>query len=96
MTENTTQHVLDDIEAYLIEPTEAGSPRGGVVVIHHLPGYDRATKEIARRIGELGYNVVVPNLYWREAPGADPDDAAAAVRPTGGVPDARVIGDVGG
>ena len=86
----------DDIEAYLVEPTEAASPRGGVVVIHHLPGYDRATKEIARRIGELGYDVVMPNLYWREAPGADPDDAAAAARAQGGVPDEQLIGDVGG
>jgi carboxymethylenebutenolidase len=40
--------------------------------------------------------VAVPNLYWREAPGADPDDAAAAVRATGGVPDSQVVGDVGG
>jgi carboxymethylenebutenolidase len=86
----------DDIEAYLIEPTEAASPRGGVVVIHHLPGYDRATKEIARRVGELGYNVAMPNLYWREAPGADPDDAAATVRATGGIADSQVIGDVAG
>ena len=50
-------HNGDDIEAYLVEPTEAATPRGGVVVIHHMPGYDRGTKEIARRIGELGYNV---------------------------------------
>jgi carboxymethylenebutenolidase len=86
----------DDIEAYLVEPTQAAAPRGGVVVIHHLPGYDRATKEIARRIGELGFNVVMPNLYWREAPGAAPDDAAATARAQGGVPDERLIGDVGG
>jgi carboxymethylenebutenolidase len=86
----------DDVEAYLIEPNEAASPRGGVVVIHHLPGYDRSTKEIARRIAELGYNVVMPNLYWREAPGADPDDAAAVARAQGGIPDERLVGDVGG
>jgi carboxymethylenebutenolidase len=86
----------DDIEAYLVEPTEAASSRGGVVVIHHLPGYDRATKEIARRIGELGYNVVMPNLYWRQAPGAAPDDAAATARAGGGIADEQLIGDVGG
>jgi carboxymethylenebutenolidase len=86
----------DDIEAYLVEPTEATSPRGGVVVIHHLPGYDRATKEIARRVGELGYNVAMPNLYSREAPGADPDDAAATVRAQGGVADSQVVGDMAG
>jgi hypothetical protein len=46
------------------------SPRGGVVVIHHMPGYDPQTKEIARNFAYHGYNAVVPNLYWREAPGA--------------------------
>jgi carboxymethylenebutenolidase len=86
----------DDVEAYVGEPTDAPAPRGGVVLIHHLPGYDRSTKEIARRVCELGYNVAMPNLYWREAPGADPDDAAATVRANGGVSDSQVIGDVAG
>ena len=61
-----------------------------------MPGYDRATKEIVRRFAELGYDAICPNLYWREAPGAAPDDAAATARAQGGVPDARLIGDVGG
>ena len=74
----------------------ATTPRGGVVVIHHMPGYDRGTKEITRRFAELGYDAICPNLYWREAPGAAPDDAAAAARAKGGVPDERLIGDVGG
>lgn len=85
----------DEIEAYLARP--AGSTqRGGVVVIHHMPGYDRATKEIVRRFAELGYDAICPNLYWREAPGAAPDDAAAAARARGGVPDARLLADVDG
>lgn len=87
-------HGGDEIEAYLATPTEDG-PRGGVVVIHHMPGYDRATKEIVRRFAELGYDAICPNLYWREAPGAAPDDAAATARAQGGVPDERLIGDVG-
>ncbi len=85
----------DEIEAYLARPAEDGS-RGGVVVIHHMPGYDRATKEIVRRFAELGYDAICPNLYWREAPGAAPDDAAATARAQGGVPDDRLVGDVGG
>ena len=32
----------------------------------------------------------------RHAPGASPDDAAAAARAKGGVPDARLVGDVAG
>jgi carboxymethylenebutenolidase len=85
----------DQIEAYLAQPDGDG-PRGGVVVIHHMPGYDRATKEIVRRFAELGYDAICPNLYVREAPGAAPDDAAATARAQGGVPDERLVGDVGG
>lgn len=85
----------DELEAYLARP-EGDARRGGVVVIHHMPGYDRATKEITRRFAELGYDAICPNLYSREAPGAEPSDAAATVRALGGVPDERLVGDVGG
>jgi carboxymethylenebutenolidase len=85
----------DEIEAYLSRPA-GDQARSGVVVIHHLPGYDRSTKEIVRRFAELGYDAICPNLHWREAPGAAPDDAAAAARAQGGVPDERLIGDVAG
>jgi len=85
----------DQIEAYVARPDGDG-PRGGVVVIHHMPGYDRATKEITRRFAELGYDAICPNLYFREAPGASPDDAAATARAQGGVPDERLVGDASG
>ncbi|HWH12294.1 MAG TPA: dienelactone hydrolase family protein [Solirubrobacteraceae bacterium] len=88
-------HDGDEVEAYLARPAGDDS-RGGVVVIHHMPGYDRATKEITRRFAELGYDAICPNLYWRDAPGAAPDDAAATARANGGVPDERLIGDVAG
>ena len=58
-------HDDDEIEAYIARPTSDDS-RGGVVVIHHMPGYDRATKEITRRFAELGYDAICPNLYWRQ------------------------------
>jgi carboxymethylenebutenolidase len=87
-----------EIEAYLARPEgeQDAAARGGVVVIHHMPGYDRATKEMVRRFAELGYDAVCPNLYHREAPGAAPDDAAATARAQGGVPDERLVGDVAG
>ena len=85
----------DTIEAYTARPLD-GAPRGGVVVIHHMPGYDDSTKEIARNFAFHGYNAVMPNLYWRDAPGASPDDAAATARAKGGVPDERLVGDVAG
>jgi carboxymethylenebutenolidase len=88
-------HGGDEIEAYLAQP-DGDEPRGGVVVIHHMPGYDRATKEMVRRFAELGYDAICPNLYWREAPGAAPDDAAATARAQGGVRDEQLVGDVAG
>jgi carboxymethylenebutenolidase len=87
-------HGDDEIEAYLARPLGDAS-RGGVVVIHHMPGYDEATKEMVRKFAAHGYDALCPNLYSREAPGADPDDAAATVRAAGGVPDERLVGDVG-
>jgi carboxymethylenebutenolidase len=84
-----------EINAYQALPAGDG-PFPGVLVIHHLPGWDSTTKEITRRFAAEGYNAVMPNLYWREAPGAPPDDAAAVARSRGGVPDARLVGDVAG
>jgi carboxymethylenebutenolidase len=85
----------DQIEAYAAHPVDAPAS-GGVVVIHHMPGYDRSTKEITRRFASWGWSAVCPNLHHRDAPGADPDDAAAASRANGGVPDERLLGDVEG
>jgi len=83
----------DEIDAYLAHPLD-GTPSGGVVVIHHMPGFDEGTKEIVRRFATWGYAAICPHLHFRDAPGADPDDAAAASRAAGGVPDDRFVGDV--
>lgn len=85
----------DEIQAYSARALDE-APRGGVVVIHHMPGYDDGTKEIARNFAYHGYNAVVPNLYWRQAPGASPDDAAATARAQGGIPDSQLVSDVEG
>jgi carboxymethylenebutenolidase len=85
----------DSIEAYTARPVDE-TPRGGVVVIHHLPGYDDSTKQIAIKFAYHGYNVVMPNLYHRQAPGAAPDDAAATARAQGGIPDEQLVHDVAG
>jgi carboxymethylenebutenolidase len=94
-TVTITGHGGDQIEAYLARPLDP-TPRGGVVVIHHMPGYDAATKEMVRKLAANGLAALCPNLYSREAPGASPDDAAAFVRANGGVPDERLVGDVDG
>jgi len=88
-------HNGDEVEAYLARPDGTESI-GGVVLIHHLPGYDSSTKEMARKFAAHGYSALMPNLYYRDSPGASPDDAAAAARAKGGVPDEQVVGDVAG
>ena len=88
-------HEGDEVPAYLAVPPGPG-PFAGVVVLHHMPGYDEATKEITRTFAANGYTAIMPNLHWRDAPGASPDDASAAVRAAGGVPDERLVDDVDG
>ena len=81
-----------EVNAYQALPAGDG-PFPGVLVIHHLPGWDSGTKEIARRFAASGYNAICPNLYARQGLDVDPDDAAAATREAGGIPDDQFVGD---
>ncbi|WP_424528698.1 dienelactone hydrolase family protein [Sphaerisporangium viridialbum] len=94
-TVSVTGHDQAELEAYLARPL-GDDPRGGVVVVHHLPGYDEATKDIVRKFAANGYAAICPNLYSREGAGVSPDDQAAAARAKGGVPDEQLVGDVAG
>jgi carboxymethylenebutenolidase len=87
-------HEGDMIDAYLARPL--GAVRSaGVVVIHHMPGWDGATKEIARRFAHHGFVAISPNLHFREGK-ATPEENSASVRAAGGMPDDRTMGDVQG
>lgn len=88
-------HGGDEIAAYLAHPLGPG-PTPGVVVIHHMPGWDEASKEITRKFAANGYSAICPHLHYREGPDASADDAAAASRAAGGVPDERFLGDAEG
>jgi carboxymethylenebutenolidase len=90
-----TGHGGDEIEAYFARPVQGGN-QPSVVVLHHMPGYDRASKEIVRTFAVYGYAALMPNLHHRYAPGAKATDAAAAARDAGGVPDDQCLGDVEG
>jgi carboxymethylenebutenolidase len=88
-------HNGDEIEAYCAYPLdEADQP--SVVVLHHMPGYDRESKEAVRTFAVYGYAALMPNLHSRYAPGARASDAAAAAREAGGVPDDQCLGDAQG
>ena len=81
-------------EAYYARPTRSGK-FPGVVVIHHLPGWDEWIIEVARKFAHHGYAAIAPHLYFRDGPGS-PDDIGARVRAAGGVADEQSMGDVAG
>ncbi len=81
----------DQIHAYVAKPMGSG-PFPGIVLVHHLPGWDEYYQEMARRLANHGYHVICPDLYCRFGHGT-PDDVAAKVRGEGGVADASVVAD---
>ena len=81
----------DQIHAYVARPEGTG-PFPGVVLIHHVPGWDEFFREMTRRFAQHGYNTICPDLFCRVGHG-NPDDVAAKVRAAGGVPDDGVVAD---
>jgi carboxymethylenebutenolidase len=81
----------DLIHAYVARPEGAG-PFPGIVLVHHLPGWDELYQEFARRFANHGYTVISPDFYCREGHGT-PDDVAGPVRAAGGVADSQVAAD---
>jgi len=82
----------DEIHAYTARP-EGRGPFPGIVLIHHMPGWDELYREFTRRFAQHGYNAICPDLYCRAGHGK-PDDVTAKVRADGGVPDAQVVDDL--
>ena len=81
----------DTINAYLSRPLGPG-PYPGIVLAHHLPGWDELYREFAHRFSQHGYVVISPNMFQRFGHGTPPEVAAMA-RGAGGVPDDSVVGD---
>ena len=84
-------HRGDRIDAYLARPLGAG-PYPGVVVIHHMPGWDEATKAIAQRFAHHGYAALLPNLHFREGK-ATAEENSASIRAAGGMPKYKFLGN---
>jgi carboxymethylenebutenolidase len=82
----------DQIHAYVAQPTTGGL-RGGIVAVHHLPGWDEFYREFSDRLARHGYTVICPDLYCRFGHGT-PDDIAAKARSEGGAPDDVVVADL--
>jgi carboxymethylenebutenolidase len=96
IAETITMHGAfgDVINAYVTRPLGAG-PFPGMVLIHHLPGWDEWYREATRKFAHHGYAAISPNLYFRDGHGTT-EDIAAKVRGEGGVPDDQAVGDTEG
>ena len=81
----------DMVNAYFTRPLGPG-PFPGIVLIHHMPGWDEFYRETARRFTQHGYLVICPNLFSRFGHGL-PEAVSARVRAQGGVPDDCVVAD---
>lgn len=82
------------INAYFARPLGPG-PYPGVVLVHHMPGWDEWYREATRRFAYHGYAALSPNLYFRVGHGSA-EDVAAKVRGEGGIPDEQALGDIEG
>ena len=89
-----TGHNGEKGEAYYTRPAGPG-PFPGVVLIHHLPGWNEFCIEAARKLAHHGFATICNNLYFRMGDG-DPDDIGARARAEGGVSDEQMLGDVSG
>src|SRR3989338_10309711 len=87
-----TGHNNDPVNAYFARPLGPG-PYPGIVLIHHMPGWDEFYRETARRFAQHGYVVICPNLYYRFGHGT-PEEVTARARGQGGASDENVVGDL--
>ncbi len=82
----------DRINAYFARPLGPG-PFPGMVLAHHMPGWDEWYKETTLKFARQGYATLCPNLYFRAGHGI-PEDVTAKVRAAGGIPDDQAVGDL--
>jgi carboxymethylenebutenolidase len=52
------------INAYFARPLGSG-PFPGMVIIHHMPGWDEWYREATRKFAHSGFAALSPNLYFR-------------------------------
>jgi carboxymethylenebutenolidase len=67
-----------DIHAYVARPDGPG-PYPGVVLLHHVPGWDEYYRELSRRFAAHGYIAVAPNLFEKFGHGT-PSEVASRGR----------------
>ena len=61
-------HKGESVSAYVARPLGAG-PFPGMVLIHHMPGWDEWYREATRKFAHHGYAAISHNLYHRAGEG---------------------------
>lgn len=84
----------EPISAYVARPMGPG-PFPGVVLLHHIPGWDEWYRDATRKFAHYGFAAISHNMFHRAGEGRS-DDIAAKVRAEGGIPDAQAMGDTQG
>lgn len=87
-------HNNEMIDTYAARPLGSG-PFPGVLVVHHMPGWDEWTREVVRKIAHHGFNAASPHLHSRYGPGT-PRERSMRVRESGGQIDDQVFADLDG
>lgn len=90
-TISMTGHEGKTIRAYYSRPIGEG-PFPGILLIHHMPGWDEWTREAARRFTAHGYSVICPNLYEDWGHGT-PEEVVERAKADGGMVDKNVMED---
>jgi carboxymethylenebutenolidase len=82
----------DTIKGYLARPSQSGR-NPGIVVIHEAFGLVEHIRDIARRLANIGYNALAPDLYTRSG-SPDPNNMDSVFPVMFGLSDAQAVRDL--
>ena len=83
----------DTIKGYLAQPSQSGR-YPGIIVIHEAFGLVEHIRDLARRLANIGYNALAPDLYARKGGPSDPNDINTVFPVMFGKSDAEAVQDL--
>lgn len=83
------------LPAYLARPEDSASPHPGLVVIHAAYGLEEHIRDVVRRLANVGFDAIAPDLYARSGGPPDPEGGAPALLDRmGGIDDGDAVRDL--
>ncbi|MFC7514596.1 dienelactone hydrolase family protein [Herbaspirillum sp. GCM10030257] len=70
--------ISGDFHGFVVKSDKPNAP--GLLLIQEIFGVNANMRQVAHDYAALGYTVLVPDLFWRTAPGIDLDPAVPADR----------------